>query len=86
MSEQPCAPQRRGTVGRPLADLVRQYYGDRVELRATKRPDASGISWAKAERMLGYRPQRSWRDYLEEDGTARADGSLPAQARSGTAS
>ena len=30
-------------TGRPLADLVRECYGDLVELRATDRPDASGI-------------------------------------------
>ena len=29
------------------------------------REDASGISIAKAERMLGYSPKRSWRDYLD---------------------
>jgi hypothetical protein len=29
---------------------------------------AAGISTAKAQRMLGWRPTRSWRDYLDEDG------------------
>jgi len=32
--------------------------------------DASGIAIEKARRMLGYDPQRSWRDYLDEDGKA----------------
>jgi nucleoside-diphosphate-sugar epimerase len=55
--------------GRPLADLVREYYGDAVEIRQPlPRPDASGISCAKAERLLGYAPTRSWRDYLDEEG------------------
>jgi UDP-glucose 4-epimerase len=30
--------------------------------------DASGISSAKAQRMLGWTPTRSWRDHLTEDG------------------
>jgi nucleoside-diphosphate-sugar epimerase len=37
--------------------------------------DASGISIAKARRLLGWNPTRSWRDYLDEDGRA-----LPATA------
>jgi len=59
-------------TGLPLAELVERYYGDRVELRALARPDASGISCAKAERLLGYRPARSWRDHLDEQGRALA--------------
>ena len=54
--------------GRPFAEAVRRHYGDRVELRETDRVDASGISCAKARRMLGYDPKRSWRNYLDEDG------------------
>ena len=60
-------------AGQPLAGLVRQYYGSEVELRITDREDASGISCSKAVRMLGYAPRRSWRDFLEFDGTPRAD-------------
>lgn len=56
--------------GRDLAAAVRQHYGDRIEVRALSRPDASGISCAKAERLLGYRPTRSWRDHLDEQGRA----------------
>jgi nucleoside-diphosphate-sugar epimerase len=59
------------STGRPLAELVRTYYGDAVELRPTGREDASGISCAKAERLLGYAPRRSWRDYLDETGRLR---------------
>jgi len=58
-------------TGRPLAELVATYLGDSVELRPTAREDASGISCAKAERLLGYSPTRSWRDHLFDDGTPR---------------
>jgi nucleoside-diphosphate-sugar epimerase len=54
--------------GRDLAAAVREHYGDAIEVRALARPDASGISCAKAERLLGYRPTRSWRDHLTETG------------------
>lgn len=54
--------------GRDLAAAVREHYGDAIEVRALSRPDASGISSAKAERLLGYRPTRSWRDHLSERG------------------
>ena len=57
--------------GRDFAQILRRYYGDRIELRPTSRVDASGISCEKAHRMLGWRPTRSWRDYLDEDGKAR---------------
>jgi nucleoside-diphosphate-sugar epimerase len=61
-------------VNRPLADLIRHHHGDDIEIREPlPRPDASGLSIAKAERMLGYAPSRSWRDYLEEDGTAKPE-------------
>lgn len=58
--------------GRDLAAAVREHYGDRIELRTLLRPDASGISSAKAERLLGYRPTRSWRDHLDEHGNLLA--------------
>ena len=57
---------------RDLAAAMREHYGDRIEVRPLSRPDASGISCAKAERLLGYRPTRSWRDYLDDDGRLRA--------------
>jgi nucleoside-diphosphate-sugar epimerase len=56
-------------AGRPLAELVARHYGDSVELRALPRPDAGGISFDRASRLLGYAPRRSWRDYLAPDGT-----------------
>jgi nucleoside-diphosphate-sugar epimerase len=58
--------------GRPFAKLVRQYYGTAIEVRALEREDASGISCAKAVKLLGYSPKRSWRDYLDEQGHPRA--------------
>jgi nucleoside-diphosphate-sugar epimerase len=59
--------------GRPLVDTVRTHYGARtVELRPTQREDASAVSSAKAERLLGWKPTRTWRDYLDDEGRARA--------------
>jgi nucleoside-diphosphate-sugar epimerase len=60
-------------AGRPLAEMIRRHHGDAVELRELDRDDASGTSSAKAMRMLGYSPARSWRDYLAEDGTLRPE-------------
>lgn len=54
--------------GHDLADKARRAYGDAVEVRPLPRPDASGISCAKAERLLGWRARRSWRDYLDGRG------------------
>ena len=53
---------------RPFEKIVREYYGDQVEIKPLAREDASGISCAKAERMLGFSPKRSWSDYLDEEG------------------
>jgi nucleoside-diphosphate-sugar epimerase len=52
-------------TGRPLAELVAATYGDGLEVGELERPDASGSSIAKARRLLGYAPSRSWRDYLD---------------------
>ena len=59
--------------GHDLAAKARAAYGDRVEVRPTSRPDASGISSAKAERLLGWRARRTWRDYLDADGRLVVD-------------
>jgi nucleoside-diphosphate-sugar epimerase len=58
--------------GRDFAETLRRYYGDRIELRPLPRADASGVSSAKAQRLLGWRPKRSWRDYLDDNGVARS--------------
>ncbi|MDQ3795046.1 MAG: NAD(P)-dependent oxidoreductase [Actinomycetota bacterium] len=55
--------------GRPFEKIVREYYGDAVEIKTPlPREDASGTSVAKAQKLLGYSPKRSWRDYLDEEG------------------
>jgi UDP-glucose 4-epimerase len=55
--------------GRPFEQVVREHYGDAVEIKnPLPREDASGISSEKAQRMLGYEPKRSWRDYLDDEG------------------
>ena len=64
--------QDDNSAGQPLADLVRRWHGDKVALRDLPRPDASGISCAKAKRMLGWRPTRTWRDYLDDNGRLRS--------------
>ena len=56
--------------GRDFAEMLQKFYGDQIELRHLSRPDASGISSEKAQRMLGWKPTRSWRDYLDADGKA----------------
>jgi nucleoside-diphosphate-sugar epimerase len=61
------------SANRPLAELLRACYGDAVELRELDREDAAGISCAKARRLLGYAPSRSWRDYLTDDGRLRPE-------------
>ena len=38
----------------------------------SRAPDASGISCVKAVRLLGWKPTRSWRDWLD-DGHLRAE-------------
>jgi UDP-glucose 4-epimerase len=58
-------------VGRPLRELVAEHAGSDIEVRDLPREDASGISTAKAQRLLGWRPTRSWRDHLDEDGRPR---------------
>jgi nucleoside-diphosphate-sugar epimerase len=58
--------------GHPLEATVRAHYGgDGIEFRDAERVDASSISTAKAQRLLGWAPTRSWRDYLDEEGNAR---------------
>lgn len=54
--------------GRNFEEVVRKYYGDKVEIKPLDREDASGISSKKAMDMLGYSPKRSWSDYLDENG------------------
>ena len=45
------------SAGRPLRDLARE--------------DAGAISTARARRLLGWTPARSWRDHLDDRGRRR---------------
>jgi nucleoside-diphosphate-sugar epimerase len=56
--------------GHDFAEILHRYYGDAIELRPLPRVDASGINTEKAQRMLGWTPKRSWRDYLDAEGHA----------------
>jgi nucleoside-diphosphate-sugar epimerase len=51
--------------------LERHGLAGEIPLRELDRPDAGGISIAKARRLLGYDPKRSWRDHLDEQGRPR---------------
>jgi UDP-glucose 4-epimerase len=54
----------------PLEELARRFHGDAApEIRPSDEPGA--ISIAKARRLLGYDPRRSWRDYLDDGGRLR---------------
>jgi len=58
--------------GHPLAETVRRHDdGAGIEIRPLEREDASAVSSAKARRLLGWEPTRSWSDYLDENGRAR---------------
>ena len=70
------APDNVG--GWDFVNLVSETYHLDVPIRPLQRRDASGISSAKAEKMLGWRPKRSWRDYLDSNGRL-----LTAHHRSG---
>jgi UDP-glucose 4-epimerase len=55
-----------------LEELARRFHGDAApEIRPSDEPRPSGLSIAKARRLLGYDPQRSWRDYLDDAGALR---------------
>ena len=45
----------------PTIDLVKNNFGDRVEIREGLRGTASVISTEKAQRLLGWRPRYDWR-------------------------
>lgn len=59
-------------TGRPLADLVASAFPDAgIEVRSDPGEATSGISSAKAMRLLGWTPQHSWRDVLDGEGRRR---------------
>jgi UDP-glucose 4-epimerase len=60
-------------AGLDLHAMVRRHFGDEVELRPVARPDASGISCARAHALLGWQPSRSWRQSLDDCGVLRPE-------------
>jgi nucleoside-diphosphate-sugar epimerase len=57
-----------------LEELVRRFHGDAAPpIRPGGGPRRGGLSIAKAQRLLGYDPRRSWRDYLDDDGRLRPE-------------
>ena len=44
----------------PTAELIRDNFGDRVEIRGELEGNASVISTLKAQRMLGFTPRHDW--------------------------
>lgn len=52
---------------RDLAAAIKCHYPS-THVRPLDRVDASGISSAKAKRLLGWVPRRSWKDYLDNNG------------------
>ena len=44
----------------PTFDLIRNNFGDRVEIRGQLQGTASVISTEKAQRMLGWNPRHDW--------------------------
>lgn len=55
---------------RDFAAILREHFGDKIELRAVNWADASGLSCAKAAKMLGWSPKLVRRDYLDSEGKA----------------
>jgi len=51
-------------LGRPLAELLREQYGD-VPEDSSVEGDAAAYSTAKAQRLLGWEPTRSWKTAAE---------------------
>lgn len=64
------AAQPDNIGGRDLRAAVARHYPG-VPVRDLDRPDAGGICVAKARRLLGWDPRRSWRDYLDAQGHLR---------------
>jgi UDP-glucose 4-epimerase len=57
-----------------LETLVERFHGTAApEIRPSDEPHPNGLSIAKARRLLGYDPRRSWRDYLDDDGRLRPE-------------
>ncbi|MDO8391307.1 MAG: NAD(P)-dependent oxidoreductase [Actinomycetota bacterium] len=64
------AAQPDNFMGKPFAELVATTFGaDAPPLRDLDRDDCGGISIAKARRLFGWNPTRSWRDRVDTDST-----------------
>ena len=63
-----CIAAADNATGWPLEELVARFFADRIPVRPLPRPDASAVSSEKARRLLHFKPKRSWRDYLGDDG------------------
>ena len=59
------------SAGRPTLELLERLHEPDIEIRDLPRVDGSGISTARAQRLLGWSPTRSWRDYLDDQGRRR---------------
>jgi nucleoside-diphosphate-sugar epimerase len=56
----------------PTLELVKKYLPKGARIRKTSGTHWSCVDSAKARRMLGYKPQHLWQDYLEEGKTLRS--------------
>ncbi len=52
---------------------LQEQYRSGVQWRDFPFANAAGTSSAKAVRLLGWHPERSWRDYLDDHGQVRSD-------------
>ena len=65
------APDNIG--GRDLKAAVDAHWGAGViPVRALSRPDASGLDCSKANAVLGWTAEKTWRDFLTPDGKRKA--------------
>lgn len=57
------------SVNRTSADLIGEFY-DGVPVRGDIGPNQSFYSNARAKALLGFQPQHSWRDHLDDPASA----------------
>ena len=50
----------------PTTELIKQNFGDRVEIRGKLEGNASVISTEKAQQILGFKPRSGWKISIEE--------------------
>ena len=53
--------QTSSRFAEPTIDIVRNHFGDRVEIREGLEGTVSVISTEKVQRRLGWRPRHDWR-------------------------